>query len=1134
MQESRKSKQKETSKSQKTDEMQDTRLYGLTREAEEQQLSAIIDMAQENLERTRGYIGDLSEELHDLLETYGTKDKEALALWHNTESQLQETRRDLMRCERARKKPYFGRIDFRDSKLLKDESYYVGRVGISDDKSEPVVIDWRAPVASVYYENAMGPCKYMVRNVGVHEIDLKRKRTYEIADDKLVDFFDSDVVANDELLTKYLAKSKKAVLGEIIATIQKEQNAIIRKSPKTNLIVQGVAGSGKTTVAMHRISYILYNYEEFRPEDFYIIGSNRILLNYITGVLPDLDVYGISQMTMEQLFVRLMYEDWDDKKYRIISLDRKDAAARKKGSYSWFHDLEKFCDEYERRVIPCEDAYLVKDEENETTDAKKTDIGDERKQQKGVLLMKHARIISYLENNPGYSMQEKIDMLNEILHSRMENEMSGKYVTYTLIEKKQLQRKYQFYFGKDEWKGSIHEVYEEFLEAQQRDGKEVRSITKTKATSKVRQYDVYDLAALAFIYRRIKENDRIREATHVIIDEAQDFGMMAYGVLKYCLKDCTYTIMGDVSQNIHFGYGLDDWEELKALMLTGEFDSFDLLKKSYRNTVEISDFATEILRHGDFPIYPVEPIIRHGNAVKVQTFADEKGMVGWAADTIKTWQKDGHDTIAVVCRDEAEADEIREKLGTKITLTDSNLETAEFGNGVMVLPVEYTKGLEFDAVLIYHPSAEKYPEEDQFVKLLYVAATRALHELAVVHLGDLTELIGKPVSEEKRMRSLEQDERPKVQLYVKVEFTDRELALQDARDGAKEMERRKYMGPKRIVVQQKTASAGIQTERDNGENNKAETNKVEINKSEINKVANNKAADRITKVSGSIEASTGSNRKKTKVLPVKAQIKDEQEEAAYINPSPCAFGSGPSDNSMLRPKGHGRIDASIRWVKKTKKYIDLASNYGVLRITPIAEEVVRVQFKKGQLSDFETGYWNKVPDENISGRWSARESKNLVQITVGKIVIRLEKKTGALQFFDVQGKLILAEKQTLPRQIESGAGMAGPRGMVPSETWNYFEWSKNEKLYAKGVLKDSFERMNQKAQYISFGGKKMRMPLLVSEYGYGIGVSAESTVLCCDIAMYGPYLYTEGEQIDYYYLCGGSREKNVEIYSQLF
>jgi len=294
------------------------KVFGTSREAEEQQLKKILAVAQRNLERAEGHQKGLSEQLQDMLESYDTRDKEVLALWHNTESLFQESKQDLLRCIKARKKPYFGRIDFQDAALSEPESYYVGRVGISPDGVEQLVIDWRAPMASVYYENALGNCTYTVKDIKldetkIHEIELFRKRTYEIEEDKLKDFFDSDIVANDELLTKCLAKSKKAVLGEIIGTIQKEQNAIIRMSPKTNLIVQGVAGSGKTTVAMHRISYILYNYEQFRPVDFYIVGSNRILLNYITGVLPELDVYGVSQMTMEQLFIRLLYEDWDDK-----------------------------------------------------------------------------------------------------------------------------------------------------------------------------------------------------------------------------------------------------------------------------------------------------------------------------------------------------------------------------------------------------------------------------------------------------------------------------------------------------------------------------------------------------------------------------------------------------------------------------------------------------------------------------------------------------------------------------------------------------------------------------------------------------------------------------------------------------
>ena len=513
---------------------------GLSREAEEAQLAAIIRIAQENLEKAEASGKQLSDELHELMETYGTRDKEALSLFHNTQSQLRENQRELFRCRKTRTKPYFGRIDFKDPRIPRAESYYVGRVGISENGADPIVIDWRAPIASVYYENNMGHCSYTVKGEGTCEIDLKRKRTYEIANDRLIDFFDSDVVANDELLTRYLARNKNAVLGEIIATIQQEQNAVIRRSPKMNLIVQGSAGSGKTTVAMHRISYILYNYEDdFRPEDFYIIGSNRILLNYITGVLPDLDVYGAFQMTMEQLFVRLLYEDWDPGLHHIRQDSQKDPACRIKGSYEWFHDLEQFCTDFEAARIPCENICL----------------------ENGVLLLSKSSIRNCLENNPDVSMQGKIGMLNAALHAKLENEVTGKSVTYPPDIRKELFRKYRRHFGRDIWKGSVFQVYEEFLQKQRENGK--------CAASPGNDFDLYDLAALAYIYKRIKETDGIREASHVIIDEAQDFGMMAYGALAYCLRGCTFTIMGDVSQNIHYGYGLNDWEDLKKTAASG-------------------------------------------------------------------------------------------------------------------------------------------------------------------------------------------------------------------------------------------------------------------------------------------------------------------------------------------------------------------------------------------------------------------------------------------------------------------------------------------------------------------------------------------------------------------------------------
>lgn len=975
---------------------------GLSREAEEAQLAAIIRIAQENLEKAESSGKQLSDELHELMETYGTKDKEALSLFHNTQSQLRENQRDLFRCRKARTKPYFGRIDFKDPRIPRAESYYVGRVGISENGADPIVIDWRAPIASVYYENNMGHCSYTVKGEGTCEIDLKRKRTYEIANDRLIDFFDSDVVANDELLTRYLARNKNAVLGEIIATIQQEQNVVIRRSPKMNLIVQGAAGSGKTTVAMHRISYILYNYEDdFRPEDFYIIGSNRILLNYITGVLPDLDVYGAFQMTMEQLFVRLLYEDWDPGLHHIRQDSQKDPACRIKGSYEWFHDLEQFCRDFEAARIPCENICL----------------------ENGVLLLSKSSIRNCLENNPDVSMQGKIGMLNAALHAKLENEVTGKSVTYPPDIRKELFRKYRRHFGRDIWKGSVFQVYEEFLQKQRENGK--------CAASPGNDFDLYDLAALAYIYKRIKETDGIREASHVIIDEAQDFGMMAYGALAYCLRGCTFTIMGDVSQNIHYGYGLNDWEDLKKLLLRGVSGSFCVLSKSYRNTVEISDFAVRILKHGSFPVYPTDPINRHGTPVSIKECKDSTSMIRETVRAIRKWQAEGRETIAVICRDEQASAAVSRDLGRILPIADSDPETAEFTEGVMVLPIEYTKGLEFDAVVLFDPSSENYPAEDRYVKLLYVAATRALHELTVIHSGDLTDLIAGPVPEEKQLRLIEKEE------------AGSRLSCSTV--------------PAEEVSVQKTAFSEHRNKRE---------------------------------------------------LP--------------LNPSPYPFGTIP-DSRILRRKDLSPSNFSILDIKRTKKALSLISPAGTLRLTPVNDSVIRVQFICRGTSPSVSGWWNFRPEPDVT--WTARAGKSLAELSTGKLTVQIDRRSGALRFFDKKGCCLLSEKTSLPRQIEIG---------TPTRTWEYFDWSKNEKLSAKGILAEDLERLNSKARYISFGGKRLRMPLLVSEYGYGLGIAAEETAMCCNIPMYGTYLYTEGSgQIDYYFLFGGDYRGILDLYRKL-
>ena len=225
----------------------DRKSQGVSRQAEEGYLGETLAVVRGNVENYGREVARMQENIDEMLAHYHDDNVEVLTILNNTVTMHAHMKRALSRNEKALNKPYFGRIIFRDKALGKEESLYIGRGGISKDATHWMVVDWRAPVANAYYENSLGRCSYTAPGGVEMEIDLRLKRTYEIEDGKLLDYFDSEVIANDDLLTKYLAKNKQAVLGEIVATIQKEQNEIIRKSPYHNLIVQGVAGSGKTT-----------------------------------------------------------------------------------------------------------------------------------------------------------------------------------------------------------------------------------------------------------------------------------------------------------------------------------------------------------------------------------------------------------------------------------------------------------------------------------------------------------------------------------------------------------------------------------------------------------------------------------------------------------------------------------------------------------------------------------------------------------------------------------------------------------------------------------------------------------------------------------------------------------------------
>lgn len=1140
---------------------------------EEKYLNQTLDIVKRNVENYESEIREMSDQIEEMLQHYHDNDVEVYTQMSNTVTMRDHMQSALKRNQRATKKPYFGRIDFLDETLQKEETLYIGRGGIAKDTTHQVVVDWRAPVANAYYENGLGECSYHAPDGRELPIRLDLKRTYEIDNGRLLDYFDTEVIANDELLTKYLAKNKQAVLGEIIATIQKEQNDIIRKTPYHNIIVQGVAGSGKTTVAMHRISFILYNYaERFRPEDFYIVGSNRILLEYITGVLPDLDVYGIRQMTMEQLFVRLLYEDWDEQSCSILENTAAAQGSMDRGTFGWFQALTEFGVRIEAERICMDSVVLDRRQFVEGLKGGVAGVFDEREGEPQptdlVELLSGKAIRDYVEQTNA-SVQTKINMLNERLIIKIKDEFLKNGLRYSEKERKAILKEYRGYFGKKIFDISIFELYQRFLLEQKEKGYEV-SVPE-------QAYDVYDLAALAYLYKRMKETEVISEAHHVVIDEAQDYGMMAYAVLKYCMKDCTYTVMGDVSQNIHFGFGLADWEELRKLLCSQDGDSFGILKKSYRNTVEISEFATKILHHGSFEPYPVEPIIRHGKEVEVMQLPTKRELYEETARRCRAWQKQGLNTIAIVCRTPEKAELVARQLGRLIPVCESNLEKAVFSDGIMVLPVVYTKGLEFDAVLIFDPDKEEYPVDDGHAKLLYVAATRALHELCVLYREELTGLIADPLPEEKqkeiarKVQQLLEEEGTKqsrqnafgISVESKYNNTiENNNIIENNKDSLQLNKKygnatgKNEPGPKIKQEIGRVTRQGIGRGTGQGTGQKTETNLLE---NEQEKEMRQETAQPRPKLQ--VRPRVAATLKKpqivtppsqsmllTGVQPIVIKSKEQkaleamQREQEAIKaqaaeklrkeklrkkkmPGVPLFGDMP-ENDRLRPAGHSKIDLTIRWVHERPDGLYLQSRYGMLRICPVSKAAVRVSFRREDTFDAQKPIYEKNGLQyGMAGTRTGMTGTHTGAADPMDSYIDLHVKwkyrdKGSMVEMTTPGLLLEIDKGagnirflTKDRKVLCEERKTECRLIEADKSWQFFDWKK-EKISIPNRGNSLGFSMKGSARYIH--GKEGELPpVMLSDRGYRVEVLNEGPVICCDIPSYGSYFQVAGTKIDY-------------------
>lgn len=644
---------------------------------------------------------------------------------------------------------------------------------------EQVVIDWRAPIADLYYEGRLGEAEYNCPAGKIHG-EIKLKRQYFFKNGDLQDVMDIDITTNDEMLQPFLSANSDTRLKNIISTIQAEQNKIIRADMWQPLIVQGVAGSGKTTIALHRIAYLIYNYDKnFFPEEFLIIAPNKFFLNYISNVLPDLGVDRVGQSTYEEIAFDVIGQEFEieepnNKLARLIDNNKSEKeekmcdiiieSSKYKSSIRFKNLLDEYLYEVEKRFIPEEDfkigkyTFMHKSEIEQLFFKEYKNlpfcrrIEEISKHLKSSITMRCGQILKDIEEERDYKIAKiKLEEENEqirlslIRDAYKESEELSKEVTKNV--KKNVQK---YVSGKNKVLEPI-KYYKEFMDVYIKplaSGKiseeEIEYIKSSFATSQRRgKIEMEDLAPLMYIKYMIHGINTKFELKHIVIDEAQDFSEFQFYIFKKIVKSNSLTILGDLAQGIYFYRGTNNWKDTMSIVFGDGIDpTYLTLKKTYRTTEEIMNVANKIISNIEDKLNcpPGEPVMKNGAPVIIKHFEDENQMIHQIEIRLKEYKEKGFVNIALICKTVEDCIKLKNSLDyDEIHIIDSK--DSEYAGGINIVPSYLSKGLEFDAVIITNADKYNYTNSEADTKLLYVCATRAMNTLEIYHVEELTSLL---------------------------------------------------------------------------------------------------------------------------------------------------------------------------------------------------------------------------------------------------------------------------------------------------------------------------------------------------------------------------------------------------------
>jgi DNA helicase-2/ATP-dependent DNA helicase PcrA len=597
------------------------------------------------------------------------------------------------RLSKLKDSPYFCRIDFREEGCEETEKHYIGRFTFRYSK-EILIFDWRAPIAAMFYDYELGSAGFDAP-LGRIEGELTRKRQFKIKDGRMEYALESSVSIQDEVLLQELSHTSDDKMKSIIMTLQKEQNRIIRNEKAKTLIIQGVAGSGKTSIALHRIAYFLYRFKDkLKASNIIILSPNRVFGDYISSVLPELGEEPVYEMSFSdiakaQLDGVIAFEKCPDP-LEITDKDRVERIRFK----STLHFV-KLLDEFILRIPD-----LV---------FQPIDYAYER------FTAKADMIRSRYHNYSNYPIKKRLMMIAEDIYDIFATE---NFMQYELPKTKTILKSLQSMLTIKTTLSLYQKFYQQL---------EQHELFRLQEKNTLEWADVAPFLYLHAAFEGLNEDHVIK---HLVIDEMQDYTPIQYAVINrlYC---CPKTILGDFGQLIN-PYHMHTLEDLKHIYNEAEFTE---LNKSYRSTYEIITFAKRIKN-----VAALEPVERHGSVPSILSCKDDAEELACLNDEIKTFQKGKLTSLGIILKTNQEAQSFYHKLSMNYDIHLISPDSSNFTNGISITSVQMSKGLEFDKVIIPCTNNDTYSSE-QDRGLLYIACTRALHELTLTHTGKLTDLI---------------------------------------------------------------------------------------------------------------------------------------------------------------------------------------------------------------------------------------------------------------------------------------------------------------------------------------------------------------------------------------------------------